>query len=86
MLHTIPGSRGEGSDLSSYHQTTKVTLTEGSPGRSGYIHVDKQVTLSILVMLFSTKGTETAKVEDLWLVNRPKCFVPEYPDDSPEVW
>ena len=86
MLHSIPASRGEGSDLLSYHQTTKVTLTDGSPERSGYVHIDKQVTLSILVMLFFSRGTETAKVEGLWLVNRPKCLVPEYPDDSPKVW
>ena len=85
MLCSIPGSRGEGSDLPGYCQTTKVTPTEGSPERSGYMHIDKQVTLSILVMLFSSRGTETAKVEGLWLVNRPKCLVPEYPDDSPEV-
>ena len=79
--------KGEvGSDLPGYCQTTKVTLTEGSPERSGYMHMDKQVTHSILDMLFSTRGTETAKVEGLWLINRPKCFVPEYPDDSPEVW
>ena len=50
------------------------------------MHIDKQVTLSILVMLFSSRGTETAEVEGLWLVNRPKCLVPEYPDDNPEVW
>ena len=75
-----------GSDLTGYHQTTKVTLTEGSPERSGYMHMDKQVTQSILDMLFSRRGTDTAKVEGLWLVNRPKCFVPEYPDNSPEVW
>ena len=85
MLCSIPGSRGEGSDLPGYCQTTKVTLTEGSPERSGYMHMDKQVTLSILVMLFSTRGTETAKVEGLWLVNRPEHLVPEYPDNSPEV-
>ena len=78
--------KGEvGSDLPSYLQTTKVTLTEGSPERSGYMHMDKQITHSILDMLFSMRGTETAEVEDLWLVNRPECFVPEYPDDSPEV-
>ena len=68
-----------------YHQTTKVTLSEGSPERSGYMHMDKQVTHSILDMLFSMRGTETAKVEGLWLITRPKYFVPEYPDDSPEV-
>ena len=47
------------------HQTMKVTLSESPPERSGYIHIDKQVTLSILVMLFSSKGTETAEVQDL---------------------
>ena len=78
--------KGEaGNDLPSYHQTTKVTLTKGSPERSGYMYIDKQVTHSILDMLFSMRGTETAKVEGLWLVNRPECFVLEYPDNSPEV-
>ena len=78
--------KGEvGSDLPSYHQTTKVTLADDSPERSGYMHMDKQVTHSILDMLFSTRGTKTAEVEGLWLINRPKCFVPEYPDDSPKV-
>ena len=85
MLCSIPGSVGEGSDIPSYCQTTKVTLTEGSLERSGYMHIDKQVTLSILVMLFSSRGTETAKVEGLWLANGLECLVPEYPDDSPEV-
>ena len=79
--------KGEvGSDLPSYHQTTKVTLTEGSPERSGYMHMDKQAIHSILDMLFSMGGTETAEVEGLWLINRPKCFVPEYSDNSPKVW
>ena len=48
MLCLIPGSRGECSDLPGYCQTTKITLTEGSPERSGYMHMDKQVKLSIL--------------------------------------
>ena len=68
MLCSIPGSRGEGSDLPSYHQTTKVTLTKCSPGSSGYMHMNKQVTLSILVMLIP-RGTEIAKVEGLWLID-----------------
>ena len=84
MLCSIPGSREEGSDLPSYHQT-EVTLTKGSPERSGYMHIDKQVTLSILVMLFSSRGTEAAEVQGLWLINRPECLVPEYPDDSPNI-
>ena len=45
MLCSIPVSRGEGSDLPSYHQTTEVTLTKDSPERSGYMHIDKQVML-----------------------------------------
>ena len=85
MLRSIPGSREEGSDLPGYCQTTKVTLTESFPERCGCMHIDKQVTLSILVMLFSSRGTETAKVEGLWLATRPKHLVPEYPDDSPKV-
>ena len=51
MFCSIPGSRGEGSDLPGYHQTTEVTLNKSSPERSGYMHIDKQVTLSILIML-----------------------------------
>ena len=50
------------------------------------MHMDKQITQSILVMLCSMKGMETAKVEGLWLVNRPECLVSEDPDDSPEIW
>ena len=49
------------------------------------MHMDKQITQSILVMLWSMRGTEIAKVEGLWLVNRPKCLVSEDPDNSPKV-
>ena len=49
------------------------------------MHMDKQITQSIMVMLCTTRGTEIAKVEGLWLVTRPKCLVSEDPDDSPEV-
>ena len=49
------------------------------------MHMDKQVTHSILDMPISIRGTRIAEVEDLWLVNRPECLVPEYPDDRPEV-
>ena len=89
MIHASLDTRFKrevGSDLPSYCQTTKVTLTKDSAERSGYMHMDKQVTHSILDMLFSMRGTETAKVGGLWLVNRPKHFVPEYPDDRPKVW
>ena len=50
------------------------------------MHMDKQITQFILVMLCSMRGTEIAKVEGLWLVNRPKHSVSEDLDDSPEVW
>ena len=50
------------------------------------MHMDKQITQSILVKLCSMRGTEVAKVEGLWLAYRPKHFVSEDPDDSPEVW
>ena len=50
------------------------------------MHIDKQITQSILIMHCSSRGTEIAKVEGLWHVNRPKCSVLEDPDDSPEVW
>ena len=46
-----------GSDLPGYHQITKFTLTESSPEKSGYMHMDKKVTCSILGMLFSMRGT-----------------------------
>ena len=50
------------------------------------MHMDNQITQSILVMLFSMRDTKTAKVEGLWLVYRPEWLVSEDLDDSPEVW
>ena len=75
-----------GSDLPGWHQTTKVILTKSSTKRSGYMHMDKYNTQLILVMLCSMRGTKIARVEGLWLVNRPKYSISEYPDDSPKVW
>ena len=49
------------------------------------MHMVKQMIQSILIMLCSMRDTEIAKVEGLWLVNRPKHSVSEDPDDSPEV-
>ena len=46
------------------------------------MHIDKQVTLSILIMLVPREALRQAKVEGLWLTNRPKHCVPEYPDNS----
>ena len=64
---------------------TKVTLMKSSPERSQYMHMDKQITQSILVMLCSMTGTKIAEVEGLWLVNRPKHFASEDPDNSPKA-
>ena len=50
------------------------------------MHIHKQITQSILVMLCSMRDTKIAKVEGLWLVNRPKHSVLEDLDYSPEVW
>ena len=36
-------------------------------------------------MLCSMRGTETARVDGLWLVSRPNHSVSEDPDDSPEI-
>ena len=44
------------------------------------MHMDKQITQSILVMLCSMRGTKIARVEGLWLVNRPKHLISEDPD------
>ena len=49
------------SDPPSYHQTTKITLTETCAERSGYMHIDKQVTLSILIMLVPREGPTQPK-------------------------
>ena len=62
----------------------KVTLTKSSPERSGYMHIDKQVTLSILIMLVPREAPKTTRVEGLWLANRHKCLVLKHPDDSPK--
>ena len=47
VIHASLDTRFKGeasSDLPSYHQITEVTLTKGSPERSGCMHMDKQVT------------------------------------------
>ena len=48
--------------------------------------MDKWNTQFILVMLCSIRGTKIARVEGLWLVNRPNHSMSQNPDDSPEVW
>ena len=55
MLQSILGSRGGGSGLPSYDQINEVTITQSPPNRSGHMHIEKQITLCILVML-PTRG------------------------------
>ena len=53
MLHSIPGSRGEGSDLPGHHQINEVTITQSPPNRSGHMLMEKQTTLSCRSLIFS---------------------------------
>ena len=75
MLHSIPGSRVEGSGLPGYHQINKVIITQGPPNRSGcmlMVKTNKSVHLRNASYL---RGTETAKVEGLWLSEDPRACV-----------
>ena len=51
MLHSIPGSRGEGSGLPGHRQINEVIITQSPPNRSGCMLMEKQTTLCILAML-----------------------------------
>ena len=55
MLHSIPGSRGEGSGLPGHHQINEVTITQSPRNRSGHMLMEKQTTLCILDKL-PTRG------------------------------
>ena len=66
-------------------QTTEVRLTKSSQEGSGYMHMDKQNTQFFLVILYSTRGTNIARVEGQWLLNRPNHSVPETQMTAPRV-
>ena len=88
VIHALLNIRFKGMQVVTYPANIKQLKShwlKSSPERSGYMQMDKQITQSILVMLCSTRGTKTAKVEGLWLVNRPKCSVLEDPENSSEV-
>ena len=75
MLHSIPGSRGGGSDLPSCHQINEVTITQSPPNRSGHMHIEKTNNTVHSGYAYYSRGTETAEVEGLWLVKDPNtCF------------
>ena len=75
MLHSIPGSRGGGSGLPDSHQINKVIITQSPPNRSGCMlmgEINKTVHSGYASYL---RGTETAKVEGLWLSQDPNACV-----------
>ena len=75
MLRSIPGSRGEGSGLPSYHQINKVIITQSPPNRSGCMLMGKTNNSVHPRYASYSRGTETAEVEGLWLSEDPKACV-----------
>ena len=67
MLRSIPGSRGGGSRLPGCHQINEVTITQSPPNRSGCMLVEKTNNTVHPGYASYSRGTETAKVEGLWL-------------------
>ena len=61
MLHLIPGSRGEGSDLPGHCQINEVTITQSPPNRSGCMLMEKQTTLCIPDMLPTQRALRQTK-------------------------
>ena len=75
MLCSIPGSRGEGSDLPGHRQINKVTITQSPPNRSGCMLMEKTNSTVHSGYASYSRGTETAKVEGLWLAKDPSTCV-----------
>ena len=75
MLCSIPGSRGGGSGLSGCHQINKVTTTQSPPNRSGHMHIEKTNNTVHYGYASYSRGTESAKVEGLWLAKDPNDCV-----------
>ena len=65
----------------SHHQINKVMITQSPPNRSGHMLLVKTNNTELLGYASYSRGTETAKVEGLWLCRDLK-LVPEHPDDS----
>ena len=73
MLHSIPGSRGEGSDPPwSPSEKIKVMTTQSPPNRSGCMLLVKTNNTTLLGYASYLRGTETAEVEGLWPCRGPK--------------
>ena len=55
-----------------HHQINKVTTTQSPPNRSGHMLLVKTNNTALLEYASYSRGTETAKVEGLWLCRDPK--------------
>ena len=53
------------------HQTNKAITAQSPPNRSGCTLIDKTSNTVFLINASYRRGTDTAKVEDLWLSGRP---------------
>ena len=54
-----------------HHQINKVIITKSPPNWSGHSLIDKTSNIVHLDNASYMRGTETAKVEGLWLSKRP---------------
>ena len=75
MLHSIPGLRGGGSGLPGHCQINKVVITQSPPNRSGCMLMGKTNNTVHSGYASYWRGTETTKVEDLWLSEDPNTCV-----------
>ena len=71
MLCPIPGPRGGGSGLPGCHQIHKVIITQSPPNRSGHMLMVKSNNTVHPGYASYSRGSETAKVEGLWLDKGP---------------
>ena len=75
MLSLIPGLRGGGSGLPGYHQINKVVITQSPPNRYGCMLMGKTNNTVHPGYVSYLRDTETAEVEDLWLLKDPNACV-----------
>ena len=75
MFCLIPGSRGGGSGLPFCHQINKVKITQSPPNRSGCMLMGETNNTVYPGYASYLRGTETAKVEGLWLSKDPNTCV-----------
>ena len=71
MLPSIPGSRGEGSGPPWPASDNEAKITQSPPNRLGCTLIDKTSNTVLLINASYVRGTDTARVEGLWLGKRP---------------